>query len=363
VANTGLREVVGVHALRWHGRGDLRLDDVPEPAAPAPGEAVVEVAYCGICGTDLGEYLHGPTMIRPGPHPLTGHEPPVTLGHELSGTVVALGGPVPGVEAGTRVAVDPCLRCGVCRWCTHGEYHICAKGGSVGLASPGGFARQVTVPVEGLVPIPDGVSDELAALAEPLAVGLHAIRRAEVQPGDNVLLIGAGPIGIAALLAAKLAGAAGIHVSEPLPGRAEKAAGIGATEVLDPSAVDVRREVFLKTGRVGPDVVVEATGRPEQVELAISTVRRGGRAVLAGISGERISVPLSQIVPFERTVLGSLGYNFDIPRVLGLIATGRLDPSPLRTGVRPLSEGRDAFAELGADRGRHLKILLTPEDR
>lgn len=351
-----------MRALRWHGRGDLRLDEVPEPADPAAGHAVLEVAYCGICGTDLHEYLHGPNMIRSGAHPLTGLAPPFTLGHELSGTVLAINGQVPGIDVGTRVAVDPCLRCGVCRWCTRGEYHICAKGGSLGLAAPGGFADRITVPLDGLVRIPDGVSDELAALAEPLAVGLHAIRRAGVEPGDNVLVLGAGPIGVAALLAAKLAGAAALYVSEPVTARAERAAELGVTEVFDPTATDVRREVFLRTGRVGPDVVVEATGRPELVELAVSTVRRGGTAVLAGISDAQISVPLKQIVPFERTIRGSLGYNFDIPRVLDLMATGRLDGSALLTGTRPLSAGIAAFAELEADRGSHLKVLLTPKD-
>ncbi|PXY33432.1 theronine dehydrogenase [Prauserella coralliicola] len=349
-----------MRSLRWHGRGDLRLDEVPEPQAPGPGEAIVEVSYTGICGTDLHEYTAGPNLIRTIPHPLTGATPPLTLGHEFSGRVAALGSPVPGIEVGTRVAVDPCLRCGTCRWCRHGEYHICAKGGSVGLASPGAFAPLVTVPTVGLVPVPDGVSDELAALAEPLAVGLHAIRRAGVRPGDTALLIGAGPIGIAALMALKLAGAAGIYVSEPAPDRAKRAAELGATEVYDPAVTDVRREVFLRTGRVGPDVVVEATGRPELVELAISTVRRGGRAVLAGISGGAASIPLTQIVPFERTVLGSLGYNFDIPRVLDLIATARLDPTPLLTGVYPLTQGLDAFRELGS--GSHLKILLDPKE-
>ncbi|WP_031468456.1 2,3-butanediol dehydrogenase [Sciscionella sediminilitoris] len=349
-----------MRALRWHGLSDLRLDEVPDPTDPGPGEVVVEVSYCGVCGTDLHEYSHGPNLIRTRAHPLTGVEPPITLGHEFSGTVAALGGPVPGISIDMRVAVDPCLRCGVCRWCRHGEYHICAKGGSIGLASPGAFARYVTVPAEGLVPIPDGVSDQVAALAEPLAVGLHAVRRAGVQPGDNALLIGAGPIGISVLMALTLAGAAGIYVSEPAPERARLAAELGATEVYDPAVADVRREVFLRTGRIGPDVVVEATGRPDLVELAITTVRRGGRAVLAGISGDAAALPVTQIVPFERTVLGSLGYNFDIPRVLDLIATGRFDPRPLLTGVYPLSRGLDAFHDLAA--GSHLKILLDPKE-
>lgn len=350
-----------MQSLRWHGRGDLRLEEVPEPPDPLPGQAVVRVSYCGVCGTDLHEYSHGPNLIRTGPHPLTGQAPPLTLGHEISGTVAALGSEVPGIEVGTRVAVDPCLRCGVCRWCTRGEYHICAKGGSVGLASDGGFASLVTVPTAGLVPVPDGVSDQHAALAEPLAVGLHAVRRAGVQPGDSVLVLGAGPIGIALLLFAKLAGAAELFVSEPVQARAEQARSLGATEVFDPTSTDVRREVFLRTGRVGPDVVLEATGRGDAAQLGISTVRRGGVAVLAGVSSADLQIPLGQIVYFERQVLGSLGYNFDIPRVLALMAEQRLDVAPFLTGVATLDNGLDTFRSLESNRGEHLKVLLELE--
>lgn len=350
-----------MRALRWHGRGDLRLDTVPEPDDPGPGAAVIEVSYCGLCGTDLHEYTEGPVMIRRGPHPLTGCTPPMTLGHEMSGTVVALGSEVPGVTTGSRVAVDPCLRCGTCYWCRRGEYRICALGGSAGLAAPGGFARYAVVPTEGLVPIPDGVSDKHAATAEPIAVGLHAVRRAGISPGDNVLITGAGPVGMAVLLAARLAGAAGLFVSEPARGRADRARVLGATEVYDPGSDDVRREVFLRTGRVGPDVVVEASGRADGADMAIASVRRGGRVVLAGIGRERLSTELGRIVLYERTVLGSLGYHYDIPRVLALMATGRLDASPLITGTYLLDSGPEIFAELAVDPGRHLKVLLTPK--
>lgn len=351
-----------MQALRWHGRADLRLDDVEEPDSPGPGEALIDVRTCGICGTDLHEYQHGPNMIRQKPHPLTGAEPPLTLGHEFSGTLLQLGDAVPGFSAGDRVTVDPCIRCGRCRWCVRGEYHICVSGGSIGLASDGAFARTVRVPVECLVRIPDGVPDEQAALAEPLAVGMHAVSRAQVAMGDTVVVLGAGPIGVAVLLSARLAGASSIVVSEPNADRAARAAALGATEVYDPTTTDVRREVFLRTGRIGPDVVIEATGRPELVQLAVTTVRRGGRVALAGISDADLQVNLRQVVLYERSIHGSLGYNFDIPRVLDLMATGRLDASSLITGVRPLSEGPDVFAELAADRGRHLKVLLTPKD-
>ncbi|WP_037144775.1 zinc-binding dehydrogenase [Rhodococcoides fascians] len=346
-------------AVRWHAPKDVRVEDVPIPTVPTPGTAIVEVAYCGLCGTDLHEYLHGPNMIRPNAHPLTGQAPPITLGHEFSGTVVAMDGEAPGIEVGTRVVADPCIRCGVCRWCVNGEYHICARGGSLGLAADGALARFVVVPLSQLYRVPDNVSLELAALAEPLSVGLHAARRGDIRPGEHVLIIGAGPIGISALLGAIAAGAASVYVSEPTATRAGHAKAFGATEVFDPTETDVRREVFTRTGRIGPDVVIDATGRPELIEQAIRTTRRGGRVVIAGISDTTIPVDLRQVVLYERTIIGSLGYNHDLPRVLDLIAAGRIDPTGLITAVRPLRDTPAVLDELAADRGTHLKVLLT----
>lgn len=348
-------------ALRWHGARNLQLDDVPEPPEPQPHEAVVEVSWCGVCGTDLHEFVEGPHMIRSGPHPLTGASPPLALGHELSGTVVALGAQVPGIAVGDRVTADPCWRCGTCFWCTRGEYHLCPKGGSVGLASPGAFAERVIVPITGLTRLPDNVDDQLAALAEPLSVGLHAVTRAGVRPGENVLVLGGGPIGVAVILAARMAGVAGLYVSEPLAGRRELLHGLGVTEAFDPRTADVRREVFLRTGRIGPDVVVDATGVSGLAAQAVSSVRRGGRVVLAGVGHGSVEFDLGQLVFYERTVLGSLGYNFDIPRVIDLMSTGRLDASALITGRFSLEEGVGLFEELAADRARHLKVLLTPK--
>ncbi|MBD0735108.1 2,3-butanediol dehydrogenase [Streptomyces sp. CBMA29] len=349
-------------ALRWHGAHDLRWDEVPTPSAPRPHEAVVEVTWCGVCGTDLHEFLEGPHMIRTGPHPLTGARPPLALGHELSGTVAALGAPVAGIAVGDRVTADPCWRCGVCYWCTRGEYHLCPKGGSVGLASPGAFAEYVTVPLAGLTPVPDNVSDEMAAVAEPLAVGLHAVSRAGIRPGDNVLVVGGGPIGVAVILAARIAGAAGLYVSEPLAGRRDMLRALGVTEAFDPHEVDVRREVFLRTGRIGPDAVIDATGVPALAAQAVSTVRRGGRVVLAGVGHGAVAFDMGQLVFYERAVLGTLGYTFDIPRVIDLMSAGRLDASALVTGRFPLAGGAGVFADLAADRARHLKVLLTPKD-
>ena len=350
-----------MQALRWHAARDLRLEEVPDPPAPAPHEATVEVTWSGICGTDLHEFLEGPHMIRASPHPLTGKAPPLALGHELSGTVLALGTEIPGITVGDRVTADPVWHCGVCFWCARGEYHICPKSGSVGLASPGAFADRVTVPIAGLTRLPDNVSDEMAAVAEPLAVGLHAVTRAGVRPGDNVLVVGGGPIGVAVVLAARIAGAAGLYVSEPLAGRRELLLKLGVTEAYDPRETDVRREVFVRTGRIGPDVVIDATGVPALAGQAVSTVRRGGRVVLAGVGHGSVEFDMGQLVFYERSVVGTLGYNFDIPRVIDLMSTGRLDASALVTGRFSLADGAEVFADLAADRARHLKVLLTPK--
>jgi len=349
-----------VKALRWHAARDVRLAEVHRPTL-TPGTAIVEVAFCGLCGTDLHEYTHGPVMIRPGAHPLSGAEPPITLGHEFSGRVVEMDGAMPGISVGTRVVADPCLRCGVCRWCQRGEYHICAMGGSLGLAADGGLAPYVRVPLVGLHRIPDAVTDEHAALAEPLAVGLHAARRAQVSPGDTVLVLGAGPIGLAALIGARASGAATVFVSEPNPARAEIARTIGATEVFDPTVDDVRSALFKRTDRIGPDAVIDGTGRPEAIALGLRSVRRGGRVAVAGISPSELNVDLRRLVLYERTLVGSLGYNFDIPRVLDLMSTGHLDAAPLVTSVRPLSAGPATFEELSSP-NQHIKVLLTPQE-
>lgn len=351
-----------MQALRWHAGGDLRLDDVDEPAAAPSGSAIVEVAYSGICGTDLHEYRHGPNMIRSTPHPLTGAVPPIVLGHEFSGIVVALEGDHDAVAVGDLVAVDPCLACGHCEWCLRGDYHICRLGGSLGLAADGSFATRVVVPNRGLHKVPDGVSAQWASLAEPLAVGLHAANRAGVAPGDDVLVLGAGPIGLATIMGARMCGAAKIYVSEPVRQRHPAALEMGATEAFDPAADDVRREVFLRTDRRGPRVAIDATGVGQVIDLGVRSVQRGGVVVVAGIGAGTLETDVRQLVLFERTVRGSLGYNFDIPRVLALMASGRLDPTPLLTDVRPLSAAVATFDELSTPGHAHLKVLLSPKE-
>ena len=348
-----------MRALVWHGALDLRLDERPEPDPPGAGQAVVEVAYCGICGTDVHEYRDGPVMIRSGAHPLTGVSPPMTLGHEFSGRVVALGSPTSGMSVGDRVTVDPCWSCGECFWCRRGDYHICRIGGAVGLASHGALAPLVTVPSSGLVRLPDGVDDRVGAIVEPLAVGVHAVRRSGLLAGDRLVITGFGPIGAAVLIAARAAGAATITVLEPLAGRRDRALALGATEALDPSAIDVRREVFVRHGRIGPDVVFDCSGVPALLAASVALVRRGGTVVACGVNHGHAELEVNGLVLYERTVMGSLGYNHDLARVVDMLAGERLLIDGFVTAVVPFADAvAGAFDALVNDRGAHLKVLI-----
>src|SRR4051794_28479324 len=165
--------VVYMQAVRWHGNRDVRLDEVELALPLGPGMLEVEVAYCGVCGSDIAEYAYGPFAIRMKPHSLSGQAPPVTLGHEFSGRVVAVGNEVTGIAVGDRVAADACWRCGHCRACRVGRYNLCAQSGSIGLCSDGAFAPRVRFPAYCAVPLPDAVSDRAGALLEPLAVAVH----------------------------------------------------------------------------------------------------------------------------------------------------------------------------------------------
>lgn len=348
-----------MRGVRWHAAGDVRLEELGEPGAPAPGQAVVEVACCGICGSDVSEVHHGPQLIRPTAHPLTGAAPPLVLGHEFSGRVVAVGEGGPALAPGTRVTVDPCWRCGTCFACVRGDYHLCRHGGAVGLASDGALATRVVVPAEGLIPLPDSVDDRLGALTEPLAVALHALDRAGLEAGETLLIAGFGPIGAAVLLVARTLGAGQVIVSEPVAARRERALALGATLVVDPRADDLRKAVRGVTGGVGADRVVECSGRPQVIAEALQTLRRGGRMAVASVVLEDATVPLGHLVLFERELVGTLGYRHDLPRVVALVGAGLLDPSPLVTSVVALDDAPATLLALArGERPDDLKILV-----
>lgn len=343
----------------WFGRGDVRLAEVDEPAVRREGQALVEVTLCGLCGTDFHECRAGPELLRAEPHPLTGEAPPLVLGHEILGVVAETGGRA-DVAVGTRVAVDPCWRCDRCDWCREGRYNLCRWGGAVGLVSHGGLAPLVRVPAAGLAPVPENVDDRLAALAEPLSVGLHAVDRSGLRVGDDVLVVGCGPIGTAAALFARVAGAGRVVVADTDAGRAE-----GACDRLDIDAAVVPEpgeDLRAACRPVLPDgahVVFDCTGSGPALAEALRCTRRGGRLVVAGIASGEAAVAPRQLVLGERDMVGTVGYCWDLPRVLALMARGAVGAEALAATVVALA---DAPAVLvgSAPAGAGGKVLVEP---
>src|SRR5437763_4944037 len=237
-----------MQALRFHAARDLRVENVDEPRAPGAGDVVVQVASCGICGTDLHEYVAGPIVTPVEPHPLTGAQNPQILGHEFAGEVVAVGSDVTTVREGDRVAIMPLAYCGRCAYCRRGLQHLCASMGCVGLSHAwGGMAQLATVAEYQIVRLPDDVSYEQGALIEPTAVAAYGVERGGVAPGDRVPVTAAGPIGAPAALCAHAAGASEVYISEPNSARRARAEALGVATVLDPAAVDVPEFLRSKT--------------------------------------------------------------------------------------------------------------------
>jgi (R,R)-butanediol dehydrogenase / meso-butanediol dehydrogenase / diacetyl reductase len=350
-----------MRAARWHGPGDVRVEEVAEPAIRHPADVLVEVDAAMICASDFAEWRNGPHVIPvKRPHPLTGMTAPVTLGHEYVGRVSAVGADVRNVAVGDRVCGDACLRCNRCYWCLRGEYNICEKGASVGLHADGAFAPALVVPDYTLVPVPAGVSDQNAAVVEPLAVGLHALRQTRMAAGDTVVVIGFGMIGAACTLLANATGAAQVIVVELSEQRARLAAQLGADLASGPGP-DLRRTVRSRTSGRGADVILECTGRPGVVGDAVELSRRGGRIGLCGIPHEPSSLRTDRLVYFEREIVGCLGYRFDHDTVIGLLANGSLN------GIKPIFADpvdladvvRGGFERMASDPDVPLRIPLS----
>ncbi|WAL66440.1 2,3-butanediol dehydrogenase [Amycolatopsis cynarae] len=349
-------------AARFHGPGDIRIDDIPEPAT-RPGTVKVEVEWCGICGTDLHEYLEGPIFAPPegSPHPLTGETVPVTLGHEFAGVVSELGEGVDDLRVGERVAVEPYLVCGRCDPCLQGRYNVCQSLGFVGLSGAGGgFSRFVVAERRWIHPLGE-LGTDVGALVEPLAVAYHAVRLSGARPGHTATVFGAGPIGLVTTAALRAAGVEEVIVVEPAEVRKEKARGAGAGHVLDPSTVDVPEAVAELTKGRGADVTFECAGIDAVLRSAILSTRAGGTCVNVAIWGHDATVSMNDLVFREVNVLGSLAYCGDHPATIAMIADGRVDPYQFITGRIALDDiVHKGFDELINNKEENVKILVRP---
>src|ERR1051326_1664133 len=233
-----------MRALRFHGARRLSVEKVPEPGPPGPGEVLVRPLMCGICGTDLHEYTDGPIVTPARPHPLTGAELPQIMGHEFAARVAEPGPGVTGVRAGDLCTVMPLISCGHCHECLRGQGQLCRTMACTGLSSAwGGLADLAIVSGRQVVPVAETMTAEQAALIEPAAVAAYGVDRGRLQPGQTVVVTGAGPIGSLAAIYALAAGARTVIVSEPDPSRRERASGLGEglgeVVVADPAAGNV----------------------------------------------------------------------------------------------------------------------------
>ncbi|MFF1815090.1 L-idonate 5-dehydrogenase [Streptomyces sp. NPDC058251] len=331
-----------------HGRGDLRVEELPVPS-PGPGQALVAVRYGGVCGSDLHYWRHGGVgdfRLRE----------PMVLGHEVVGTVLSYGAGASGPVAGAPVAVHPATPCGVCPECVDGRANVCRDTRYLGSAArtphvQGAFAAQVVVPAGQLRALPSGLGLTRAALAEPLSVALHAVRRAGAVAGRHVLVTGAGPIGCLVVAAVKAAGAARVTVTDLLPRALEYAVAAGADSVVradDAAGPGWPQEV---------DVAIEASGVAAGLDTCLRLVRRGGVVVQLGMlpSGQSPFAG-NLVVSREIELRGAFRFDVEFDEALALLA-GEPRFDALISAVVPLGEAEAGFA-LAADRSRSCKVLL-----
>ncbi|GAB3301802.1 NAD(P)-dependent alcohol dehydrogenase [Parasphingorhabdus pacifica] len=324
---------------------------VEDRSVPRPGthEVLIEVRAVGTCGSDTHYFEQG----RIGEHVLEG---PLVLGHEASGVVVDRGPGVTRLEVGQRVALEPGVPCFTCEQCRSGRYNLCPEVRF--FATPptdGVFCEYATLHEEFAHPVPDTLSDEAAALCEPLSVGVWACRKARVEPGSRVLITGAGPIGLVAAQTARAFGATEVVVSDVKPHRLELAAELGATATID---VD---RAPLATAGFEPDVLLECSGFPPAIGEAIRTVSRAGRVVLVGMGGDEIPLPLGHVQSREIEVTGTFRYANTWPTAIALATSGTVDLDRLVTHRFGLDQVERALTESARDDTVVKSIVLPYE--
>lgn len=356
-----------MRAARYHDRGDIRIEEIPEPEL-REGTVAVDVAWCGICGSDLHEYTEGPIFIPPAghPHPVSGETAPVTLGHEMSGVVAAVGDGVVDLAVGDHVVVEPyILRDDVDTGPESRDYHLSEGMGFIGLSGGGGgLGERIVVPRRWAHKIADTVPLDQAALIEPLSVGYHAAERGGVQAGDTVLVAGAGPIGLLTSAILKARGAT-VVISEPSPLRRQKALESGvAAHVLDPRSDDVVARVRELTGGRGADVAFECTSVQPALDTLVDALRPQGVLVVISIWGHPATFDMQKIVLKELEVRGTIAYVNSHPAVIRMVEDGTIDLAPFITG----RIGLDDLVDKGFDTLIHhnetaVKILVSPSGR
>ncbi len=330
------------------------LRDVPDPV-PGPGEVLVAVKACGICGSDV-HGMDGSTGRR---------RPPIVMGHEAAGVVAAAGPGVTGWAAGDRVTFDSTVSCGACWHCRRGEINLCDNRRVLGVSCEeyrrdGAFADLVAVPAAILYRLPGGLAFEHAAMIEAVSIAVHAARRAAMPLGAAVAVVGAGMIGQLVIQAARLSGCGRLVAVDPDPARRELARRLGADDALDPAAGDIPARVGALTEGRGADFVFEVVGAPDPFRTAVAAARKGGVVTLVGNLAPRVELPLQAVVTRELSLLGSCASRGEYPACIELLAGGRIDVKPLLSAVAPLADGPAWFDRLHRREPGLMKVVLRP---
>jgi (R,R)-butanediol dehydrogenase / meso-butanediol dehydrogenase / diacetyl reductase len=330
-----------MRAAVYHGRHDIRIESVPEPTRPRAGEVVLEVLRSAICGTDASEWSHGPLLARP----------PVTLGHEFVGRVVEVGDGVEEFRVGDRLVSGAGVSCGTCEWCRAGRINLCAAYYTLGLHANGGLAELVTTPASICRQVPDTCSDDAAAMAQPFAVALHAVRRSGVAHGQSCAVIGVGGIGAFIVASAAAHGISPLIAVDIDDERLATARRLGADRVVNARGGDLAQLILEASGGEGAHVVIEASGAPAAPGAAIEATRRGGRILLVGLQSQPREIDLFALTVHEIEVTTTLAHvcDVDLPESLEIISRGDLASTVLdrvipleelvAEGIRPLAEG------------------------
>ncbi len=351
-------------AARYYDRGDIRIENIPEPTVAA-GEVGIAVAYCGICGSDLHEYVDGPIFVPPAghPHPISGESAPITLGHEMSGVVYELGEGVTDLKVGDHVVVEPyILYDDVDTSENNPSYHLSKDMNFIGLGGRGGgLSEKLSVKRRWVHPVGDIPLDE-AALIEPLSVGYHAYQRSGAKAGDLALIGGAGPIGLLTAAVLKAEGLT-VVISELSPLRRQKALDSGVADyVVNPAEQDVVDEVAKLTDGKGADVAFECTSVQVVLDTLFDAVKPQGVIVVVSIWGHPASLDVQKLVLKEVDLRGTIAYVNSHPATIKLVQEGKVDLKPFITA----KIGLDHLVDEGFDTLIHhnetaVKILVDPK--
>jgi L-iditol 2-dehydrogenase len=331
----------------------LEIRELPRPE-PGAGDVLVRVSACGICGSDVHGY-DGSSGRR---------IPPLVMGHEASGVVEAVGAEVRGFRPGDRVTFDSTIHCGACAYCRSGQLNLCDRRQVIGVSPgeyrrDGAFAEAVAVPERIVCAVPEAVAIEHAAMAEPLSVAVHAVRRAKIAPGDSVLVVGCGMIGLLTLQAARAAGCGTLVAVDLDASRLAHAARLGADVTLAATEDAPARIAELMGGR-GVDAAFEAVGAAVPIATAIRALRKGGTLVLIGNVTPRVEVDLQAIVTRELSLFGTCASCGEYEEALSLLARGAVKLEGLISAVAPLEQGPSWFERLHAGEPGLMKVILKP---